>query len=163
MQGFKLFLKMFIGGPLIVVGLITLLGTLIGGEYLYALGIVALLIAFLALWGWDEQRDASKLRDAVRARGLNLDYFVNYLDGGVVIDLANEKVLVGNLKSGKILSFADVKSVEWEDTPFQGKLKYNLYLNTHDFHNPRVGAGFAGKKGMRDAALAKLSTALKLS
>jgi hypothetical protein len=163
MQAFKLFLKMFIGGPLIVVACFALLGTLIGGEYLYAVGIVVLLIAYFAFWGWDEQRDARKLREAVQARGLNLDYFVNYLDGGVVIDLANEKVLVGNLKAGVILSFAEVKSVEWEDTPFKGKMKHNLYVNTHSFDNPRVGAGFAGNKSMRDTAYAKLSAALKLS
>lgn len=163
MHAFKHFLKMFITGPLLVIACFALLGTLIGGEYLYAVGIVLSLIAYFAFWGWVDQRDTRKLREAVEARGLNPDYFVHYLDGGVAIDLAGEKVLVGNLKAGKIFSFADIKTVESENAPYHDKVKYNIYLNTHNFDTPRVGVGFAGDKAMRDAAYAKLNAALKFS
>lgn len=146
MQSIKLFLKLFIGGPLTIICLFGLLGTLIGGEYLYAFGIVAFLFSFFWLCSWDSQRDEKKLKETVLSRGLNIDYMANYLGGGVVIDLKNEKLLVGNLKSGKILDFSEVKNIEWEDTPFHNKMKYNLYVNTNNFDTPRLGAGFAGNK-----------------
>lgn len=163
MHAFKLFLKMFIGGPLVVICSVGLIGTLIGGEYLHALAIVLLLVAYFAFWGWDEQRYIRNLRKAVEARGLNLDYFVNYLDGGVVIDLVNQKVLIGNLRRGPILNFTDVKSVEWEDAQFKGRIKHDLYANTANFDAPRVGAGFASNRRLRDTAYAKLSAALNIS
>ena len=162
MHAFKQILKTFIGSLLMVVGCIALVGTLIGGAYYHALGIAVALVAYLVISGWDNLRDERKFREAVQARGLNLDYFVRYFDGGVVIDLDHRKLLVGNLKNGKILSFDDVKTVEWEDTPMHNRMKFNIYVNTHDFETPRVGAGFAGNKAMRDAAYAKLSAALKL-
>lgn len=94
---------------------------------------------------------------------MTLDYFVSYLENGVAIDLTQQKVLVGNLKKGKILSFDEVKSIEWEDAPYQGKMKFNVYVNTNYFEVPRLGAGFASHKNMRDTSYAKLSAALKCS
>lgn len=163
MQALKRFLMMFIAIPLTVIGLVGLLGALLEGKYLKAVGIVFVLIAYFWFCGWEQQRYTQNLRKAVRARGMNLDYFVNYLESGVAIDLAKKKVLVGNLKRGKILTFDEVKSIEWEDSPFHGKIKYNIYVNTNDFQVPRLGAGFASHKNMRDTSYAKLNAALKCS
>lgn len=163
MQFIKLFLKMFIGVPLTIIGLLGLLGSLIDGEYLSAFGIVLFLLLFFWICGWDSRRDEKKLKETVLSRGLKIDYMASYLGGGIVIDLKNEKLVVGNLKAGKILNFNEVKSIEWKDTPYHNKMKYSLYVNTNNFETPQLGAGFAGDKGMRDAAYAKLSAALKFS
>lgn len=162
MQELKLFLKKLIGIPLLVIAFLGMVLTISGGVFLNAFWFALFIAVLFALDHWDDKRDTRNLRKAVEARGMRLDYFVNYLSNGVAIDLANEKLLVGNLKGGKILNFADVKSVEWEDNPFNRKWIHNVYVNTHDFDTPRVGAGFAGNKNMRDDACAKLSAALKL-
>lgn len=161
MQGFKLVLKIMTGIPLILISVMGLLITLIMGKFFYAICFVLLLVAYFAICGWDHQRDIRRLRESVQVRGMDLDYFVSYLDNGVVIDLAQQKVLVGNLKNEKILSFNEIKSIEREDLQVGSNMKFRILVNTHDFETPRVGAGFAGEKNTRDAAFAKLSAALK--
>lgn len=161
MQGFKLFLKIFTGIPLVLVSAVGVLITLMMGKFFYAVCFLLLLIAYFVICRWDHQRDTSKLRDALHARGMTLDYFVNYLDNGVVIDMTQQKLLIGNLKSEKILSFSEIKSIEREDVMMGSNMKYRLIAYTNDFDTPRVGAGFANDKNTRDVAFAKLSAALK--
>lgn len=156
----KLFLKMFIGGPLFVIGAIGILGTLIGGEYLITLAIVAVLAGFVALCSWDDKRSLMRYRETAQRRGLRLDYFVNYLDAGIVIDREKRQLLIGKFKDAKVLGFDEVSSTEWEDVPYSGKLKYVLHVNTRNFDYPRLGVGFAGHKALRDQAYAKLVAAL---
>jgi hypothetical protein len=161
MKVVKLFLKTFIGGPLLIFGPIVFIAMIVGEEYLIAFWTLVLIIAFFALSGWDNQRDERKLKEIISSRGINIDYWATYLDAGVVIDLSKEKLLVGNLKSGKILDFSEVKNIEWEDAPYSNTMKYNIYVNTNNFEAPRLGVGFAGHKKLRDTAYAKLSAALK--
>lgn len=161
MAALKLFLKLFIGVPLFIVGGVGLLGTLIGGQLMAALGITALLAAFVAICAWDSKRSYMKYRKIAESRGLNLDYFANYLDSGVVIDRANRKLLLGRFDSGKIIGFGDARSADWEDLPYGGKMKYLLHVSTDDFDSPRLSVGFAGHKALRDQAYHKLLAALK--
>lgn len=161
MQGLKLVLKILTGIPLILVSGIGLLITLLMGKFLFAICFLLLLVAYFAICRWDHQRDTLKLREAVQARGMTLDYFVSYLDNGVVIDMTQQKLLVGNLKSENILSFNEIKSIEREDVMVGSNMKYRLIAYTHNFDTPRVGAGFANEKNTRDMAFAKISAALR--
>ncbi|TBU77177.1 hypothetical protein [Phytopseudomonas daroniae] len=163
MAALKLFLKLFIGVPLFIIGGIGLLGTLIGGQFQAALGIVAALAAFASICVWDSKRSQAKYRKVAERRGLTLDYFANYLDAGVVIDRQKRQLLLGKFDGGKIISFDDARSAEWEDLPYGGKMKYLLHVNTGDFDTPRLSVGFSGQKALRDQAYSKLMAALKLS
>lgn len=160
MAGLKLFLKLFIGGPLFVIGAIGILGTLIAGQYLITLAIIAGLGAFLAICAWDSKRSFMKYREIAQRRGLTLDYFANYLDAGIVIDRQKRQLLLGKFGEAKIIGFDEVSSAEWEDAPFGGKMKYLLHVNTRSFDHPRFGVGFAGQKALRDQAYHKLVAAL---
>jgi hypothetical protein len=163
MRALKFFIKSFIALPLLVLGSIGTLGMLVGGEYLIALGVVLFMLFFFALCGWDAERDEEKAKKSILSRGVYIDFIADYLGSGVVIDLKNEKILVGNFKTGKITDFKDVKNIEWEDAPYKGTMKYNIHINTDNFEHPRLSAYFGGNKGMRDTAYAKLSAALKCS
>lgn len=156
----KLFLKIFIGGPLLVIGAIGLLGTLIGGQYQIALGILGAMAAFVAICVLDSKRDHSKYRKIAERRGLKLDYFANYLDAGVVIDRDKRQLLVGKFSDAKILGFDEVSGAEWEDVPVGKKMKYTLHVSTRNFDYPRAAVGFSGHKEQRDQAYAKLVAAL---
>lgn len=66
MQALKRFLMIFIAIPLTLIGLVSLLAALLEGQYLKAVGIVLMLVAYFGFCGWDQQRYTQKLRKAVR-------------------------------------------------------------------------------------------------
>lgn len=163
MQFIKLFLKIFIGVPLTIILVIMIAQALTESRVLDAAEYAFYLIIFFGICILDTRRSNNRILNSLKSRGINIDFIVSYVGGGVVIDLANEQILVGNLLTATPVKFSEVVRVECENAVVFDKCKYNLFVNTNNFHSPRVGAGFAGDRASRDLAFAKLNAALKFN
>jgi len=160
----KILIKMLFGlGLLFGTPILLLYLTESFWSLLVGLGIgFVLLILFL-------KRDASKLEEKLVDRaaqlGVNPEYVAGYEDNGIVIDNTNSKIFAGYTKEGKgkVFSYTDISSIEWENKTFGEHVKYNINIKTTDFDMPSVTVFFAGNRERRDQAYDKLRAALGIS
>lgn len=134
--------------------------SLIAGHWLQLFFCILVLFVFIGFAGWVEGCATEKLEKTIASRGIKAD-FLSHLDGqGVVIDLANKRLLVGPLDRALILEFANVTQIIYEDVP-RGKNSavYDLKVRTNNFNAPLLSARFS-RKAQRDEAYSKLHTAL---
>lgn len=134
--------------------------SLIAGHWLQLFFCILVLFVFICFAGWVEGCATEKLEKTIASRGIKAD-FLSHLDGqGVVIDLANKRLLVGPLDRALILEFANVTQIIYEDVP-RGKNSavYDLKVRTNNFNAPLLSARFS-RKAQRDEAYSKLHTAL---
>jgi hypothetical protein len=163
----ELLMAVFLAGILRIVCIVvafycipTAILSLIAGHWLQLFFCILVLFVFLGLAGWAEGRSTDKLEKIIASRGIKAD-FLSHLDGqGVVIDLANKKLLVGHLDRTLILEFSNVTQIISEDVP-RGKNSavYDLKVRTNNFNAPLLSARFS-RQAQRDEAYSKLHTAL---
>ncbi|MDQ7731311.1 hypothetical protein QT231_01280 [Halomonas sp. SpR1] len=105
---------------------------------------------------------SKKLHNHLRNLDLSPDYVANVEASGVAIDLDNRKVFAGNIKTGKLLDFDDIKGVSIEKTdPRNRYTDYNIIIKTMDFDTPSVTVNLRRSDGRK--AYEKLRVALDIS
>ena len=137
-----------------------------GGGFNWWIAVIASAIASVAYLVWDSKQEHAqehvRFKKHVTSLGVNPEYFACYGDNGIAIDKTNEKLFAGKIKKGKVFEFSEISSIEWEDYPFGNHMKYMININTKNFELPKLTVGFAGNRGIREQAYAKLRAALNI-
>ncbi|BCS95149.1 hypothetical protein DSLASN_07810 [Desulfoluna limicola] len=162
----KTMLKIFVVLPAIAYGtfkaasFMTVSAT---GHINWWVSIGAAILASLAYLIWDGKQEKSSFDKHARSQGINPEYVACYGDNGIAIDNTNKKVFAGRINKGKVFDYNDISSIEWENSSVGNHMKYLIHINTTDFDFPKLTIGFAGNRGVREEAYAKLRAALKIS
>lgn len=150
-----------------IISLLALLGAIIGvivslahGSYFIALAIFVSFCAWGNFLAKYQEREINELKNIIASRGLNIDFLNQTAGVGVVIDMANKKLLMGDLKTATIVGFDEIKSIECEDVPRGNRIEYSICAYTNSFEVPRVGLAFNVDRDARNLIYAKLRAAI---
>lgn len=132
-------------------------------DFNWIAAIITSVVALFAYAIWDGKQEQAKFKKYTESLGIKPEYVASYGENGIAIDRTNEKVFAGRIKKGKIFEFKEISSIQWEDAVLGDSMKYMIHLNTKNFDLPQLTVGFAGNKGVREEAYAKLRAALNIS
>ena len=108
--------------------------------------------------------EAKKFQNHLLNLGLSPDYVANIDASGIAIDREHRQIFAGNIKSGKLFNFDDIKGVDIEKIPHkngQTDLVHRITLKTMDFDLPSVTVSLRPRDGTN--TFEKLRIALDMS
>jgi len=160
----KLLFKIFVILPIVALSTFTAGGYVAGGgDFNWWVAIIASLIASIAYMIWDGKQEQARFTKHACSLGIKPEYVASFADNGIAIDKTNEKLFAGDINTGKVFEFEEISSIESEDYPLGNQMKYMIKINTKNFNLPQLTIGFAGNRGIREQAYAKLRAALNFS
>jgi len=159
----KVLFKIFVILPIVALSTCTAGGYVAGGgDFNWWIAIIASVTASIAYLRWDGEQEQARFTKHACSLGINPEYVACYGDNGIAIDKTNEKLFAGKINKGKVFEFEEISSIDWEDYPLGNHMKYMININTKNFDLPKLTIGFAGNRGIREQAYAKLRAALNI-
>lgn len=107
--------------------------------------------------------EAKKFQDHLLSLGLSPDYVANIDASGIAIDRERRQVFAGNIKSGKLFNFDDIKGVDIEKIPNKNSHTDRVHLitlKTEDFDTPSMTVSLRPRDGRN--TFEKLRVALNM-
>lgn len=160
----KVLFKIFVVLPIVAVSIGAAGGYMAGGGggFNWLVAGISGVIASFAYLIWDGRQEKARFKKYASSQGINPEYVASYGENGIAIDKTNGKLFAGKIRKGKVFEFPEISSIEWEDYSLGQHMKYLIHINTKDFDLPRLSVGFAGNRGIREEAYAKLRAALNI-
>lgn len=159
----KYVFKLFVILPIVALSSGVAGGNLFGGgSFNWGIAVILSIVVSVLYLAWDGKKERMRFTKYAISLGVNPEYVASYGNNGIAIDKTNKKLFAGKINQGKIFEFGEISSIEWEDYPLGRHMKYMININTRNFDFPKLTIGFAGNRGVREQAYARLRAALNI-